>query len=319
MANLGNNMNKYYVVVSSSIGIPCNLISVFIFARLMRNKSNMGFLCMCQSIIDLCVMLILLLVLRSYPLLFPVNLGIFNDQLCKFLTFLKRYEVQVSSWMCVLITFDRFIFVLYDQDEKFRFMKKKKNLALIILGIFFSLAILDIPNLFFGLVVNEKTGASSCTAPFAILITTDIMTSFIRTYIPMILMLVFNFIMIRKIFSKKRLTTNQSSQKRKEYQFTIAVMAYNVYFFVFNFPFALFYIFNDVNLYNGALIGDFGAIYSFLNFVFLNLTLCQPALSFFINFAFNKLFRQEIFMLFEKLFGNGPKNRIQPSNTFSRA
>ena len=319
MANLANIMNKYYVVVSSSIGIPCNLISIFIFARLMRNKTNMGFLCMCQSIIDLCVMMIILLVLRSYPLLFPVNFGIINDHLCRLLTFLKRYDVQVSSWMCVLITFDRFIFVLYEQDQRFRFMKKKINLALIIMGIFICLAILDIPNLFFGLVINAKTGVTLCTAPFAILFTTDIMTSFIRTYIPMILMLLFSVIMIRKILNKKRLTNNQSSQKRKEYQFTIAVMAYNVYFFVFNFPYALFYIFNDVNLYNGALIGDFGATYSFLNFVFLNLTLSQPALSFFINFAFNKLFRQEIFMLFGKLFGNGTKNRIQPSNTFSRA
>ena len=318
ITNLSTNMNRYFVLVSSSIGIPCNIISIFIFARLMRNKSNMGFLYLCQSIIDLCLMVILLLVLRAYPLLFPYFFYT-SDQLCKFLTYLKRFTAHVSSWMCVLITFDRFIFVLYEQDQRFRFMKKKKNLSLIIMGIFTCLAILDIPNLLFNLVINEKTGALSCTAEFAILFTTDILSTLFRTHIPLILMLVFNFTMLRKIFSKNRLTYNQSSLKGKEYQFTIAVMAFSVYFFVLNFPLALFYIFNDVNLYNGALNGDFAATYSFMNSLCLNIAFCQQTLSFFMNFAFNKLFRQEILMLLGILFGNGSKNRVRPSNITSKA
>ena len=318
ISSINSNMNKYFVIVSSAIGIPCNIISIFIFARLMRNKTNMGFLYVCQCSVDLYLLLATLLVIRSSTVVFPFTIATINDDWCRFANFIRRFSIHVSSWMPVLITFDRFIFVLYEQDQRFRFMKKKMNLALIILVIFICLAIIDIPNLLFGLVINAKTGARNCTAVFAILFTADILSTFFRTYIPMILMVVFNMLMLRKIFSKNRLTYNQSSLKRKEYQFTIAVMAYSVYFFVLNFPLAVFYIFYDVNLYNGALNGDFGTTYTFLNNIFINLSYCIQPLSLFMNFAFNKLFRHEIMTVCGKVLGNGLGNRIQPSYTTSR-
>ena len=314
--NVSNDMIRYFMLTSSAIGIPCNIISIFIFARLLRNKTNMGFLYLCQCIVDLYLMVIFFLVIRAYPLLFSYSFLNVSDGLCKFLTYLKRFTLHISSWMPVLITFDRLIFVLHGQDQKFKFMKRKRYLSLIILGMFICLAIADIPNLFFELAAT-KIGNTNCSGSFGIVFSSDMISTFLRTYIPLLLMLWFNYIMIRKIVSNKRLTYKQSSLSRHEHQFTLAVMAYCVYFFVINSPLAVFYIFYDVNLYTGALTGDYGATYNLLNFVFVNLSFCQQPLSFFMNFATNKIFRQEIMMLIGKRFGLRRFSRVLPTQSLN--
>ena len=314
IGKINSDFNKYFVLVSSSIGIPCNLVAIFIYARLMRNKTNMGFLCMCQCIVDLYLLLITLLVLRSTPLIFPTSLSTRSDQICKLLTFLRRFSLHISAWMPVLITFDRVIFVLYGQSERFRFMKRKHLLALIILGIFIFLAIADIPNLFFTLTINSQTGVGVCYGTFAVVFSSDMISILLRTYLPLLLMFWFNFMMIRKISANNKRTTVKrwSSLNRKEYHFTFTVMAYSVYFFVINFPLSVFYIIYDINSYTGALTGDFGATYSLLNSVFVNLSFLQQTLSFGMNFASNKLFRKEILVLIGKRLGIRRLLRIQP-------
>jgi hypothetical protein len=314
--NVTNDMNKYFVLVSSTIGIPCNLISIFIFARLTRNKTNMGFLYVCQCIVDLFLLLVMLLVVRSWPTIFYYNFMNMSDALCKLLTYMKRFTVHISSWMTVLITFDRLIFVLHGQNQKFRFMKRKRYLSFIILVMFICLGIADIPNLFFQLTAGTKIGNSNCSGSFGIVFSSDMISTFLRTYIPLFLMLCCNIIMKRKVFDNKLKAVRQhTSLNKKENQFTFAVMAYDVYFFEVNSPLAIFYIFYDVNLYTDALTGDYGAMYNLLYFIFANLSFLQQTLSFFMNFAFNKHFRSEILTLIRRCFGILKLTRIQP--TFS--
>ena len=314
--NVTNDMNKYFVLVSSAIGIPCNLISIFIFARLTRNKTNMGFLYVCQCIVDLFLLLVMLLAVRSWPTIFYYNFMNMSDGLCKFLTYLKRFTLHISSWMPVLITFDRLIFVIHGQDQKFRFMKRKRYLSLIILVMFICLAIIDIPNLFFELMVNN--GIAICSGSFGIVLSSDMISTFLRTYIPLFLMLCCNIIMKRKVFDNKlRAVRRRSSLSQKENQFTFSVMAYDAYFFLLNFPLAVCYIFFDVNLYTGALSGEFGAVYNFVFYIFVNLSFLQQTFSFFMNLAFNKLFRREALTLIGRWFGILSLTRIEPTYTQS--
>ena len=312
--SVSNDMIKYFVLISSAIGIPCNIISIFIFARLLKNKTNMGFLYVCQCTVDLFLLLVMLLVVRSWPTVFYYNFLNMSDGLCKFITYLKRFTLHISSWMPVLITFDRLIFVLHGQDQKFKFMKRKRYLSLIILVMFICLAIADIPNLFFELAAT-KIGNTNCSGSFGIVFSSDMISTFLRTYIPLFLMFCCNIIMKRKIFGNKRSTIKRrASVNQKENQFTFAVMAYDVYFFVINSPLAVFYIFYDVNLYTGALTGDYGATYNLIYYTFVNLSFLQQTLSFFMNFAFNKLFRSEILNLITRCFANIRLTRIQPTS-----
>ena len=110
---LNNQLTNIFVIAYSSIGIPCNILSIIIFYRLTRIKNNMGFLYICQSIVDIIVLLVNLILVRSSPLIFPSNLTNLTDELCKTITFLRRLTLHMSSWITVLITFDRFIFIFY--------------------------------------------------------------------------------------------------------------------------------------------------------------------------------------------------------------
>ena len=305
MSNSTSSVNKindtidyYFNITSSAIGIPCNLISIFIFSRLMRNKNNMGFLYIWQCSIDLFMLFYFLFIVRS-NVIFRINLNDQSDLTCRLFSFLRRFIIHASSWIAVIITFDRITFVLYGHVNRFRFLKSKINITCIIFAIFTLIAIVDIPNLFH--LINQK---GACKPDFLVKISTDIISIFLRTYIPFGLMVIFNTIMIRKILKNKRIVANQSANSRKEAQFTLAVIASNAYFLVLNLPLSLFYIFYDVNLYSAAFVNpsSFFDKYLLANTIINDIAACEQTFSFFIYLAFNKLFRNMFLSTIGQIF-----------------
>lgn len=301
---INDTIEYYYNITSSAIGIQCNLISIFIFARLMRNKNNMGFLYIWQCSIDLSVLIYFLFIVRS-NMVFRINLYDQSDLTCRLLNFLRRFTIHASSWIAVIITFDRITFVLYGHSNRFRFLKSKINITCIILVIFTIIAIVDVPNLFHS--INQK---GACKPDFLVKISSDIISIFVRTYIPFGLMVIFNTIMIRKILQRKRIVANQSANSRKETQFTLAVIASNAYFLILNLPLSLIYIFYDVNLYSGAFVNrsSFFDKYLLANTIINDIAACEQTFSFFIYLAFNKLFRNTFFSIIGRIFRSRSNN-----------
>lgn len=294
--NLSSEISYYFLIVSVPIGIPCNLISILIFRRLMRYSNNMGFLGMCQSIIDLTLLLSFLFLIRSSPLIFPQNLADLNDNLCRFLTYLRRFVIHASSWIPVVITFDRFTFVLFGHNHDFKFMKKKLNLLAIIFAIFILIALVDIPNLLF--YVRDDL----CTADFAIIIVADVISIAFRTYIPFTLLLIFNSCLIRATFKTWR-SRQSSLRKSKQYQFTISVMFYDAYFFIINFPVSIYYILKDAYMYEFDRDAVLSSQFRMASAVILNLSYYEQTLTFFIYLMFNRPYRRELIRVKRKLFG----------------
>ena len=321
LTKLNSDVNKYFLIAAASIGIPCNLVSIFIFAHLIKHKTNMGYLYTIQCLVDLFLFFVSLFLVRSnFINLYPISLDTINDPMCKFIKFIRRYPLHLSSWMPVLITFDRFIFIFYGHGSRFKFMKKKLNITVIVLLMFTMLAIVNVPNLFYYLpdrviYPNGSLGPStSCTAAFGIVLSTDIISTFIRTYIPLALMVFLNTLMIYKVFKKTRTAFNQTSLSRREHQFTVSTMAFDVYFFLLNFPFSVFYTIYDVNNYMGSLKGEFGAYFQLVYSVIFNIATCQQTLSFFMYFGFNKLFRQKLLHLTGAISGSSSSRVLPTSN-----
>lgn len=300
--NINNQMAYYYVFVSSAIGITGNLISMIIFIRLgIKNpKINMGLLYSCQTAIDMTMIIFGLLVFRGSPYLFGYLVLNLNDAFCKIFMFLRRFMFHASSFMSVIISFDRFIFVFY--EHRFRFMKNKLILSAIIFGVMFIVALADGLNFFYYIGGTSKTSVLfTCIATNDIAIASDILSMLLRTYIPLILMVVFNCLMIYYLYKSSgtaRIVQN-SSLMRKEHQFTIAAISCDVFFFLCNFPLSVFYFFYDANLYSGAFKTDstLSAVFSFYQSVFLNISLVFQSCSIVLYVVFNKLFRQELFMI----------------------
>lgn len=129
-------------------------------------------------------------------------------------------------------------------------------------------------------------------------------------------MLFFNLVMIRKVFNNSLEELRQTSLRRKEAQFTFAVMVFDAYFFILNFPGSLFYILFDVNYYSGAFTAnpDFGALYNMLLGVMVDISFMAQTFSFFMNFVFNKVFRLTLLRMIGRIFGISSFRRIHPSS-----
>lgn len=113
LSSLSTQISNNFVIVSSAIGIPLNLLSIFIYLRPNLNKTNMGFLYACQAFVDMTLLLVTLFLIRGSSFIFGTTVSNASDFVCKLLTFVRRFTLHISSWMCVVITADRFVFVIY--------------------------------------------------------------------------------------------------------------------------------------------------------------------------------------------------------------
>ena len=260
------------------------------------NKTNMGFFGLCQSVIDIIQLLFFSFIFKSTTF-FPINLNKTSDLLCKSISFLRRIITSSSSWMQVINTFGRFVYVIFGHTGRFKFMKQKRYLAIIMFSVLILLALANITNLFYYI------SRGNCTANFSILIASDMILSITILFIPIVLMIVFNIYMIRIVLEKTRTASGQSSNARKEYIFTISVIANDAFFLLFYLPSSIYFILYDINLYSGAMKGDplLSANYNLFGSVVRQSSLNIQTFSFFIYIVFNKLYRREILNLFKKI------------------
>ena len=296
-----NNLNilvtNIFLIVTSAIGIPGNLISILVFSRLIRQKSNMGLLCTWQSLIDLFLLVISLVFTRGSRLFFDGVVFNWSDGWCKAWSFWRRYSLHLPSWVALITTFDRFTFVLYE-NRRFKFMRDKRIVCLIILVTFLVLALLNYPNIYAYIPPNAI--GMTCTGSFAVVLTTDIISGLLRTFIPMTLMLIFNYRIFREMrCSRGRATSTSSGLSHRERHFTRAVIFTDVVFFITKLPLFVCLILYDAYYFTGVLPASLylTSLSGLLNGIFIDISYVDQIFSFFMHLAFNKLFRKELVVL----------------------
>lgn len=325
LGKLTTDINNYFLYVSSSIGIPLNFFSTIIFIRLINNKTNMGFLYSCQTVVDFFVLLLQLLVFRS-SVVFGRNFNAFSMGACKFITFLRRFIIHASSMLPVLITFDRCIFVLYGHRARFRRFQQKRYLALMLILMFGIITIIDIPNFFYYIGSRGTCQSDQIPDIFA-----DVISIVLKTFVPFIFMGIFNWLIVRKLMHSAAVGSiggstnkNKSFLHRKEYQFTIAVIVFDLYFLILNIPVSIYYVFSDINNFSGVLKTNalMQARYSLASAITNSISFCVQTLSFFLYLGCNKLFRNEVWRIVGKLIwwhdiSSKKLARIQPGDSSS--
>ena len=119
LSTIANTIMYYPVLVALPIGILGNVFSFFIYTRPNLNKkTNTGFLYGLLCILNIIFMLYFVLVFQSSNLFkYTVTLP------CGLVTYLLRITFCLVPWMQVIISFDRFIVVVYPLRKKF--MSKK--------------------------------------------------------------------------------------------------------------------------------------------------------------------------------------------------
>lgn len=86
---LSTTISNNCLIVISAVGIPLNLVSLFIFSRPRLNKTNMGFLCSSQCVVDLILLVTTLLLTRGSTFVFGVSVYNASDFICKINTFFR--------------------------------------------------------------------------------------------------------------------------------------------------------------------------------------------------------------------------------------
>lgn len=296
-------VNEYFSIVLASIGLPGNLLSMFVFLRLIGHKTNMGFLYTCQCVVDFAALLVNFLIIPGSSMLYGFNPMNEYDSVCKLAFFLRRFLFNMSSWMAVITAFDRFLFVIYNQ--RFKMIRQQKSLVVIIVSTLIVLVLVNIPNFFYSKPSPQQPG---CSASQGIKLSSDIVSITFRTYIPLTLMIVFNFMMVRNITKKRAAAASNTNKNanantrrpRREHLFTVAVISSDFVFFITHIPLSIEYIVNDVYLYAGMLDSNpqAKAQNSLAFYVILQFACVDMMSSIFIYLTFNKLFRREFVRIF---------------------
>ena len=113
----------YPLLVALPIGIIGNVFSFYIYTRPNLNKkTNTGFLYASLCIANLIFMLYFVLVFQSNSLFnYTVTLP------CGVMSYLLRITFCFAPWMQVIISFDRFIVVVYPHKKKLMSKKVSYN------------------------------------------------------------------------------------------------------------------------------------------------------------------------------------------------
>ena len=142
MGIIFEKINFYTLILAISIGIPGNIISILIFIKpCLNNKTNTGLLYTLLCVLNLISILFKVLVKN------PNMIFNYNIQLpLKTEEFIEIILLQFLAWSQVLITFDRFIAVVFP-IKGVRIMRKRWVLYSIILGVF--VVIIGLNSLFY--------------------------------------------------------------------------------------------------------------------------------------------------------------------------
>jgi hypothetical protein len=333
LANIQSRIGYYFLFIFPFSGVVLNAFSLLIFSRASLNKTNMGFLYMWQTSFDIVLILVYIFETRSTTL-FGQYIGSHAEVLCNSVRWLRRVTLHASSWMGVYITFDRYAFVC--QPTRLAIMRNKWCASLTIVCMLLVLVAINTPNYFATLVttiqvVNSTTpiggggvgddNVNNQTVMNITTITTQIITrtcrvssfhstltnmisSVMRTWWPILMMVIFDLLIVRRLNANKlKLTANNKpktkSLQRKESHYTKNVILLNLLFFAFNGPLAVFYLMDTIHDYtlNQSNHRLYLAIFNFFYSMSVNLSYMYQSISFFIYFAFNSLYRNELLII----------------------
>jgi hypothetical protein len=145
-------------IAIASVGIVSNILNIAICLRQRLRSSLLGYYNVLISIFNILVLIIMLLI--YFPIIIGrTNLANLSDISCATLTFALRVFIQMSIWINVGVTVDRFLCVSF--PNKFMFRNDRKKLSCIMFVVFIALLLLNIPNLFYR--INKNDDSIVCT------------------------------------------------------------------------------------------------------------------------------------------------------------
>ncbi len=295
-AEMRLSMYFYSSITFMPLGIVLNITTTFIFLRKRFAKLSMGFFYSYMAFCNALTLLVTVLQILPESLGFnPVN----NFEVwCRLWTFLRKVTIGVANWLQVFVTLERMINVLY--PTRWTFIAKRRfqmQQALVALAIIVALSFTEFLRTRRW---NESSGSLVCGQYIGgITVYNKLMSINVNMFIPFIVMIVANVVLIRKlaITSHHKNITMTTQRTRRVNSIAVSVITMNGIFLVMQIPFAVTSIIQIVLVFVPNIFGNKNNL---LLFSFIDETVRMTfltgyySITFWINLAFNKLLRHEL-------------------------
>lgn len=223
------------------VAILLNSFALFILARPRMLRLNISFLYIWQLLVNIFVAGGYIFLLHS-RLVFGSHVV---DQWCRLFVTIGFFLQYLSSWMVVVVALDRFLCVNY--PTRFGFMREKKTMKVYLLIMLVFLGLVSSQRLFVSMRIDLTSNITiklqldtsfSCLDQIVLVdFVSDLITNLFRCLLPACLVLYLDIgIVIGLIRSKAKLNT---SLKRREFQFTLCILASTLSFLCVQLPIAV--------------------------------------------------------------------------------
>lgn len=294
---------KYITFVIMPIGFFLNLIEILIFQKKKFNKTTMGFYYSINSAINMII--IVHLFVYSYGVEIRVFFFLMSNIVCKMYSFFVRVFFQMSSWLNVIITADRLLFILF--SKKLKFQSNKPILSFILCSFMVLILATNSPNFFFYVdYINPNSNRTGppytikyCTASPLVLLIRNAQVVVIRVGLPFVLMFLMNFYLLIKV----RKSQKKFKNSKYELRFSLTVMASSFIFLISLLPNIVWTILTNMFQSNRTMERrqTYAAFLSLLEVCSILISFINYSFDFLIHLAFNSIFRQEILLILQNI------------------
>ena len=319
------DFNFFMIMIIFPIGLVLNSLSLYVFSKKELNlKTNMGSMHALLSFFNIMAIIFSILLTQLFPFL-GLNIKKFTNFGCKILSFMQRVSLDVPSFQQVVITLQFFISIKFPMKFIAMQNSKKQYLFIILAMIIFAVAE-NIGYFFYELTLtytnlthfNSTNGTELsynyiCYASFYLIIGSGISSLIMRNFLPFILMLIFNILIIYHI-NQNHLKVNRTYKARGHKHFFISIMTINLIFFILYLPWSIAQIVVFVQYFFTArsltqtidtaviFFYNVGWSVSYLNYIF----------PFFVYIKFNRLFRKELFLIVNYVSNEKSSSNFDP-------
>ncbi|RNA29071.1 hypothetical protein BpHYR1_040832 [Brachionus plicatilis] len=221
-----SNLNDTVIIFSSLVLIPIGIVLNFTqMMILLRKRFLMSIMAMYYQLISIYNILILIVTWFYFMSKSDLTkIDFITDIGCKLLSFFFRLAYQICSWLNVLVTLDRLIFIVF--STKFKFWRSKRNILILFFCSHLIFLAVNIPNFYFTSISrttnisNQTFRTKVCTASFEMFILRSITSQIAGVYAPFAMM--------------------QKSQMGKDSNFALTLIGSNITFLVLMSPYSVF-------------------------------------------------------------------------------
>lgn len=275
----------YFSITMLPIGFVMNCLSIYIYRKPNLNKTNMGYLFTILSLNDCVSILVYLFLIRS-DVFFTYDIN--AD--CGYLLYLRKSFLNFNSWIIVLVSMDRFLFVYFLNRTNSQNKKLINSLLFVIFILNFALN-----SVYF---IGDATH-NNCTTQYSV-VSINIVEILMRVYLPLFSMVLLNISVIMKLFNRVVVPTT-SLGLRKEYRFSILTVVLDFLFCVFNVPSSIVLTMNIFRTVADQLNDPvFNAYIDYFYTMSQHIYISYHCLTFMFNLLFNRLYRKELINILKK-------------------